>query len=491
MLDSVRVRLTLWYTAVLTLVLIVLALITYFIFWRSTLQRTDVSLSELSEAFLTTLDAETKDQSGPGSLKEAGQVAINEHRFRDHVFAIFDDAGNVVVTSEGLPTAPAPASGSSPGGPLSSASFQRFLDTSSRADRLFGKVKGGKSGYRAFARRFSSSGKTYTLVILQSLHAQQEMLEEVTATFAWVIPIAIVLAGVGGYFLARKSLAPVVAMSSQAGRIGAANLHERLAVQNERDELGHLAQSFNSLLDRLSQSFERQQRFMADASHELRTPVAILRGEAEVALSQQARSLEEYRESLEVLHQEAARLTHIVEDLFTLTRADAGQYPLQPRDFYLDELVGECVHSARTLALAKKISLNLEESAESPIHADESLLRRMILNLLDNAIKYTPEGGRVTVTCKLVGGEYVVGITDTGGGIPAELQPRIFERFFRADKARSRVENDGGGAGLGLSISRWIAEAHHGRLELTSSDSVGSTFTAYLPTEPFPSAAGS
>jgi two-component system, OmpR family, sensor kinase len=489
MLDSVRVRLTLWYTAVLTLVLIVLALITYFIFWRSTLQRTDVNLSELSEAFLTTLDAETKDQSGPDSLKFAGQVAINEHRFRDHVFAIFDDAGNTVVSSQDVPLA-ATANGSSVGG-SSSSSFQHFLDATSSSDRLFGKVKGGKSGYRAFARRFSSSGKTYTLVILQSLHAQQEMLEEVTATFAWVIPIAIVLASVGGYFLARKSLAPVVAMSSQAGRIGASNLHERLAVQNERDELGHLAQSFNSLLDRLSQSFERQQRFMADASHELRTPVAILRGEAEVALSQQARSMQEYRESLEVLHQEAARLTHIVEDLFTLTRADAGQYPLQPRDFYLDELLGECVHSTRTLALARKISLNLEESSESPIHADESLLRRMILNLLDNAIKYSPEGGRVTVTCNRVGDEYVVSITDTGGGISTELQPRIFERFFRADKARSRAENDGGGAGLGLSISRWIAEAHCGRLELTRSDSAGSTFTAYLPTRPFPSSTGS
>jgi heavy metal sensor kinase len=273
-------------------------------------------------------------------------------------------------------------------------------------------------------------------------------------------------------------------MSSQAGRIGAANLHERLAVHNERDELGQLARSFNSLLDRLSESFERQRRFMADASHELRTPVAILRGEAEVALSQQARSLEEYRESLSVLHQEAERLTHIVEDLFTLTRADAGQYPLQPRDFYLDELVAECAHSARTLALAKKISLTFDGAAESPIHADESLLRRMILNLLDNAIKYTPEGGRVAVTCRRQGDEYTLSITDTGTGIPAELQPRIFERFFRADEARSRSQSDGGGAGLGLAISRWIAEAHQGRLELTRSDSTGSTFTASLPSKP-------
>ena len=490
MLDSVRVRLTLWYTAVLAVVLVALSLITYFIFWQSTVQRTDANLAELSNAFLTTLDAEINDQSGPDAFKLAGQVAITEHRFRDHIFAIFDAKGNLVVSSQDVPLA-APAMDAVPVGLLSSDSFQRFLNASSRSERFFGKVRGSKAGYRSFARHFSSGGRSGTLVILQSLHAQQEMLEEVTATFAWVIPIAILLAGLGGYFLARKSLAPVVAMSSQAGRIGAAKLHERLAVQNDKDELGHLARSFNGLLDRLSQSFERQQRFMADASHELRTPVAILRGEAEVALSQQARSLEEYRESLGVLHQEAERLTHIVEDLFTLTRADAGQYPLQPRDFYLDELVGECVHSARTLALAKKISLNFEEASESPIRADESLLRRMLLNLLDNAIKYTPEGGRVTVTCKRVADEYVLCITDTGGGIPAELQPRIFERFFRADKARSRSENDGGGAGLGLSISRWIAEAHHGRLELTSSDSVGSTFTAYLPTEPFPSATGS
>lgn len=480
MLDSVRVRLTLWYSAVLALVLVLLSLITYFIFWRSTVQRTDVSLAELSNAFLTTLAAEVKDQHGSDRLKPAAEVAITEHRFRDHVFAIFDASGKVVVSSQDVPPAN-PGSDSSPAGLLSSPSLQRFLDAASRSDRVFGEVQGDQAGYRGFARHFSSDGKAYILVILQSLHPQREMLQEVTSTFAWVIPIAILLASGGGYFLARKSLAPVVAMSRQAGHIGAANLHERLAVHNERDELGHLARSFNSLLDRLSQSFERQQRFMADASHELRTPVAILRGESEVALSQESRSAEEYRETLGVLHQEAERLTHIVEDLFTLTRADAGQYPLQPRDFYLDELITECVHSARTLALAKKICLNFDGAPESPIHADEPLLRRMILNLLDNAIKYTPEGGRVAVSCRRAGDEYALSITDTGAGIPVELQPRIFERFFRADKARSRSESDGGGAGLGLSISRWIAEAHLGRLELTRSDSTGSTFTAYLP----------
>jgi two-component system OmpR family sensor kinase len=480
MLDSVRVRLTAWYTGLLALFLVLLALVTYFIFWRNTLQRTDSNLAELSETFLTTLRSEMEDQPGPDILKNSAQVAIIEHRFRDQVYALLGPTGELLISTKDLP-APNPPDRYSPAALLTSSAFRSFAEASTHAEVLFQNVKGGKDGYRGFSRRFELKGQTYTLIILQSLHAQEEMLEGIRQTFEWVIPLALLLASVGGYFLARKSLAPVVAMSSQAGRIGAANLHERLAVQNEKDELGHLARSFNGLLDRLDQSFERQQRFMADASHELRTPVAILRGEAEVSLSRPERGPEEYRESLRVLHEEAQRLTHIVEDLFTLTRADAGQYPLTPREFYLDELVADCVHSARTLALAKNISLTCEAEQELPIHADESLLRRMILNLLDNAIKYTPANGNVTVAGSVSGKEYALSITDSGEGIPAELQPRIFERFFRADKARSRSETDGSGAGLGLSIARWIAEAHLGRLELTRTDASGSTFTAFLP----------
>ncbi len=481
MLDSIRTRLTLWYTSVLAVVIVVLCVVAYFIFWRSAVRRTDANLVELSDSFLVTLRAELEDQSGPDVFRAAAQVAIDEHHFRDTLYAIADQTGKVILTSLETPSANAPSKAARR--VLSSASFQSFLDESLRSDRLFVHIPVTEAGYRGFARRFSARGNSYTLIILQSLHPQKEMMEEAGSLFAWLIPVAVLLASGGGYFLARRTLAPVVAMSSQAGRIGEANLHERLAVQNEKDELGHLARSFNGLLDRLAESFDRQRRFMADASHELRTPVAILRGESEVALSQQARAPEEYRESLSVLHHEAERLTHIVEDLFTLTRADAGQYPLQPSDFYLDELIAECVHSTRTLAQAKKISLTFEGAAESPIHADESLLRRMLLNLLDNAIKYTPDFGRVTVACSRNGKEYAVSIADTGAGIPEELRPRIFERFFRADKARSRSESDGGGAGLGLAISRWIAEAHHGRLELTRSDSTGSTFTAYLPVD--------
>jgi heavy metal sensor kinase len=388
---------------------------------------------------------------------------------------VFDPKGNVLTSSQDLPNE------GSPPDLLTSRSFDKLLNDATGADRMFGNVKGGRSGYRGVARKFPLRGQTYTLVILQSLHPQAEMLEEVRHTFAWVIPIAILLASAGGYFLARKSLAPVVAMSRQAGRIGAENLHERLPIQNARDELGRLATAFNELLERVDQSFERQRRFMSDASHELRTPAAILRGESEVALSRTERPAEEYRESLAVLHAEAQRLTQIVEDLFTLTRADAGQYPLSPHDFYLDELLADCTHAARSLASAKQIALTCQVPEELPINADEALLRRMILNLLDNAIKYTRPGGHVTVSCERSGSEYSLSVTDSGPGIPADLHSRVFERFFRADKARTHSGNDGGGAGLGLSIARWIAEAHHGRLILAHSDNKGSTFTALLP----------
>jgi signal transduction histidine kinase len=264
-------------------------------------------------------------------------------------------------------------------------------------------------------------------------------------------------------------------MSAQASHIGAENLEARLSIRNPSDELGQLAQSFNSLLDRLSASFDRQKRFVADASHELRTPVAILCGETEVVLGKDGRSEAEYRETLRILGGESKRLKQIVEDLFTLARADAGQYPLSYREFYLDELAAECVKNVRTLAAPKEIKVTCQSSGEALIRGDETLVRRMLLNLLDNAIY---------VGCEPEDGSYRLSVKDSGPGVPPELHTRIFERFFRADKARSRREEDGGGAGLGLSIGAWIAAAHGGKLELTESDGNGSLFTAILPKRP-------
>jgi len=362
---------------------------------------------------------------------------------------------------------------------FASSAFQRFAEAARGQDSQLQTIRGKRGGLRAYSRQFKADGQTYVLIVLHSLHAQNEVLETIRLTFTWMIVVGLLLAGTGGYFLARKSLAPVVEMGAHAKRIGASNLHERLPVLNASDELGQLATIFNDLLNRLDQSFERQRRFIADASHELRTPLAILRGEAEVAMSQ-GRTASEYLESLRILHEDTSRLIKIVEDLFTLSRADSGQYLLSSENVYLEELVADCAHSVRTLAGERKIKVSVDAAFECLVHGDAALLRRMILNLLDNAIKYTAEGGHVEISSCATAEACEVHVTDSGPGIPPEIQPRIFERFFRADPARTRSGREGG-AGLGLSIAQWIAQAHHGRLALLHSDTRGSHFAVYLP----------
>jgi two-component system, OmpR family, sensor kinase len=478
MFDSVRVRLTLWYTLVLAGVLICLAVLTYFLYARNISERTDGNIKQLAEAFITTFHAEMSDETGPNAVKDAAHAAMLEHHFRNTVFVLTDDSGAVQQSSFDVP--PAEHSKDSLSAEIVSADSFRSLVSSAKTGELE-TIRGGKDGYRGLAMSFSSRGQMFRLVVLQSLHQQKEMLDNIRYTFLWAIPVALVLASMGGYFLARKSLAPIAAMASQARHMGAADLSQRLAVANEHDELGHLAQTFNQLLDRLEKSFEQQRRFMADASHELRTPVAILRGETEVTLAKAERSPTEYRQTLSVLREESSRLARIIEDLFTLARADAGQYPLILKRAYFDEISEEVLVRARSLAVSKNITLSSAIEHDLPIRADEGLLQRMLLNLVDNAIKYSPPGSTVTLICRGENGRYVVSVCDNGPGIPMDLQAKVFDRFFRADKARSRPEGDTSGAGLGLSIARWIAEAHNGQLVLARSDSSGSTFTATLP----------
>jgi len=486
MLDSVRSRLTLWYSGLFGAFLILLAALTYFLYWRSTRERLDTNLLELSETYATTFSAELKDEKEAGGIQSAARVAMIEHRFRDVVYAIVDAQDQVILSSLDLPATQeletvTPKIFTSP-------EFQELERAAATGSGAYRNVPGGKNGFRGYARGLPPTDRGVSLIILQSLHPQHEIMEDIRYTFYWIIPIALLLASGGGYFLARKSLAPVTLMAAQARGMGASHMSERLRVSNPHDELGTLALSFNELLDRLEKSFEQQRRFVADASHELRTPVAILRGETEVTLSRPDRTPEEYRETLAILRDESQRLAHIIEDLFTLTRADAGQYPLNLREVYLDELAADVLRRTRSLAISKGIALTSSIQPELPLQADEDLLRRMLLNLLDNAIKYTPAGGKVNVDCQREGNAYVLRVTDTGPGIPQELQARIFERFFRADKARSRSDGDTGGAGLGLSIALWIAEAHHGRLELTRSDASGTAFTAFLSAPARPSA---
>ncbi len=481
MFNSVRSRLTLWYAAVLTCTLLVLSLVIYWIVKQSVLVRMDASLVELSDSFLATLEAELSDAPRAEGIPSAARQSMLEHQYPGHSFAVLTSANELLASSSELSSA-VPQKHGDPNPETSASTLQACLATLS-SPKPFRDLRSKRGGARCYARKFSAAGNSYQLVVLASLHPESELLENIRIALGWLVPFTILLASAGGYFLARKSLAPVADMTSQADRIGESTIHDRLPIQNPQDELGRLAATFNRLLDRLDLAFERQRRFIADASHELRTPVAILMGESEVALSQDARSTAEYRESLSILHHEARRLSRVVDDMFTLSRADAGQYPVTPREFYLDELASDCVQSLRSLAAAKSISLSIYSPSELPIVADESLIRRMLLNLFDNAIKYTPSGGAVSVSINSLPDAAEISIIDNGPGIPPEFQSRIFERFFRADQARTRA-NSGSGAGLGLSIAKWIAEAHHGTIELARSDSVGSVFTARIPRNP-------
>ncbi len=517
MLDSVRVRLTLWYTGVLALLLVFLSAGTYWLVALTMERRTFIAMAEISQGFLATLQSEYKNQlkerAGPEALHAAALEAAKEFRLRDHRFAVLDSAGNVLAENEALPAAPEPAgatsqpeipaevvrrlAGRSQAEPTRSSQpeipsevLRHLIAGTAGAPRRLQDLTLGGEHFRARVLQSEVGGSEISIVTLQSVEAERQLVGDIRKTLFWMIPVMLAIVSAGGYFLARKSLAPVVAMSEKAARMGAQNLDERLPVLNPRDELGRLASTFNDLLERLDRSLEQQRRFMADASHELRSPVSIIRGEAEVALSQ-ARQPEEYRESLAISLEEARRLSQIVDDLFTLARADAGQYPLHPRDFYLEELAADCVRAARSMAAARGSILGYEPDGEMPIRADEALVRRLTMNLLDNAIKYTPEGGKITVSCQRVRGEYSLTVRDGGPGIPDEAREKIFERFFRLDPARTQERRaleapeaaapPTAGAGLGLAIARWIAEAHHGRLVLVRSDASGSTFAAFLP----------
>jgi two-component system, OmpR family, sensor kinase len=483
MISSVRFRLTFYYTAAFALVLFVLAFSMYAILKTENLKRIDTDISQLADSFLATVQAELKDQAGPDPVKLSIDEAIAEHSFRDYLFAVFGSDGKLVEASPAN-FSMQERSGFSSETFFGSPSFQALPAGRDGSSQDFANVKGGGEHFRRYVRRFPTPQGTYVLVVLFSLRQPEEFLESIRHTFALVIPLGILLASAGGYFLARRALAPVASMSEQASLIDATNLDDRLAVVNEGDELGGLARSFNQLLDRLARSIEQQRRFMADASHELRTPIAILRGEADVALARPERSTGEYRESLQILREEARRLSQIVENLFTLARADAGNYPLTKTHFYLDELLADCVRAARTLAAAKNIHLNSHSEEELLVEADEALIHRMVLNLIDNAIKFTRPGGRVSIGARREGAGYLVAVEDSGTGIPSELQSRVFERFFRADQARTHQNDAGTGAGLGLAISRWIAEAHDGTLKLSRSNANGSVFVAYLQAPP-------
>jgi two-component system, OmpR family, heavy metal sensor histidine kinase CusS len=331
---------------------------------------------------------------------------------------------------------------------------------------------------RVLATQAHLSGRTYRIQVAAPMDDYQDALNH----FKWVLlllsPLLLLLASAGGYWMSRHALTPVDAITRSAQMITSRNLSSRLTVPRTGDELQRLSDTLNGMLERLESAFKRITQFTADASHELRTPVALMRTTAELSL-RKARPEAEYREALAFILRELESVSSLIEKLMVLARSDSGVEALQFARVDLVDTLRRACQQGRTLAEAKILHFR-EQLAEGPmiVEGDEQALERLFLILIDNAVKYTPAGGEASTSLSETVGFAVAEIRDTGIGIHEADLPHIFERFYRADKARSR---EIGGAGLGLPIGRWIAEAHGGTIEVESTLGQGSIFRVRLP----------
>jgi heavy metal sensor kinase len=319
--------------------------------------------------------------------------------------------------------------------------------------------------------------ESYTYLVGYPLSEVRDLLQSLYVIFLVLFPIALLVSVFGGFALAKKSLSPVDDITRRTRRITAESLDQSLPLRPSDDEIGRLTVTINDMIRRLHESFLRIRQFSADASHELRTPLTIVRGEIEIAL-RSPKTPEGYRRVLESTLEEILRLTSIIDNLLTLAKADRGLYRAEFSEVDMKTLLDELFEDSCILASEKHIAVTLEAGSPVMIVGDRLRLRQLFLNLIDNAIKYTPEGGKVTLALERENGLVVFRVTDTGIGIPDADLPRIFDRFYRVDKARSR---EMGGTGLGLSIAKWIAELHRGTITVESEVLKGSVFTVRLP----------
>ena len=460
MIKSFRLQLTAWYLLFFTLLFMLFSIFFYQVLSRALHKRMDETLSSELNTGIGLFGAEMAELKDDAHA--AATEAMSEIKIRGVLVAIFQDGQFLASTA-----------------PFNNAELSAIAARAAAArdeEILTGVAHYGIGAGRAVARRCVIRGRQYILIAVGSLDAVTADLAVVKDVIYVALPLAVLLAGIGGFILAAKSLAPLRWMADQARTITEKNLHNRLDIGAANNELQLLSKSFNELLARLDRSFETMRRFVADASHELRTPIAIIRGEADVALNQERRPAE-YRDSLAIIQDESRRLSRLIDDLLNLARADSGHVALRIEEFYFSDLLADCCRSLHIVADAKRITLECRCPEDVTFPGDQELLRRLILNLLDNAIRYTPEGGKISVELERNGGELRLQVADTGVGIDPEAAGHIFERFYRGDQARSRQN---GGFGLGLSIVRWIAESHNGTVEVSSKPGKGSTFTVLL-----------
>lgn len=451
---SLRSRLTGWYSVLLVLTLAVFSALVLWLNWQQVLEGFDESL----EATSATADNVMREEAR--ELKDLSRAAAEMTEVvhpKDIVVAVLDDRG--------VPLAPGSTELPLPGESKSWLSGARTRSIQGPSGRL----------WRVTLRRGEAEGKRYVIAVGAPLDEPLDAWHELVKACAFGIPLAVAFAIWGGWWIGRRGLRPLEQMVGESRAITARTPDTRLTVPRAIPELEQLAGSFNVVLERLGSALSTQRRFMADASHELRTPVSIMRTAAEVTLGRPDREDAEYRDALAVVAQQASRLARLVDDMLVLARADGTAYPVHASRVDLAALVAEAVQDLRPHAVEKQIEVTTS-LAFAEVTADETLLRRMVVNLVANALTYTPAGGFVDIALVRDTANFVLRVTDTGAGIPLADRERVFERFVRLDPARSA-----GGAGLGLSIARWVAEAHKGTLQIDTSGPEGTVFVARLP----------
>lgn len=442
---SVRLKMTLAYSAALAAILLIFAVATFMFTRGQLIGQLSVELHADLSAIQELLE---HDPGELGELEEHGVVALFRVERDNHV--LYETSG-----------------------------WRRLqLVVAATADVERSALGADEHYYRLTNKSSSTGGVSTRLLVARS----EESVRRAIRSLAWVIglgfPLTLVLAVAGGYVLAGRMLSPVGAMARKAHEITAEKLSDRLPVKSPHDEFGQLATAFNTMLARMEDSFDRLRRFTADASHELRTPLTALRSVGEVALRDQ-RDATAYRETIESMLEDTDRLTRLVDSLLTLARADSGRIDVVREPVDLSALAQEVMDFLRALADERSQQLSIETPGAVEVEADRGMIRQAVVNLIDNAIKYTPSSGQIRVTVRRSAtGEAFIEVGDSGPGIPSEERERIFERFYRIDKARSREH---GGVGLGLAIARWSVESQAGRIEVESVPGKGSTFRIVFP----------
>lgn len=454
--QTLRFRLTLWNT-----VLVIIMLLVNLLAIREGVRWT---ISRMVDEFITEesiLAGDTVRRLGgrPGDLRDDLNRQATSHPRRHLFIQLLDGRGGIAWSSD-----------QSPAPPLLPAGVVSFHTP----------VTSGEN--RVVCREVSAPGRAGVVVRVGcSLRRAQLEMDRFTDMLLEVAAFLLLAAPVGGYVLARRATRPVAQIISTAARLNPAHLRERLPLRGTRDELDRLSETINRLLDRIAEYVRQNREFTANAAHELRSPLTALQSSLEVALNAD-RTTEEYKELLSVLLEECEQMRVLVNQLLVLAEGDAGRLRLHPRPVRLDQLVARSLEMFRAVAEAAGVEVSLARLEPAVIQGDGSRLWQVVNNLLDNAVKFTPAGGRVTLALFFDGGgrPCVLDVADTGVGIAARDLPHIFERFYQGDKARDR-ETPARGLGLGLSICQAVVAAHGGTIEAVSAPGRGATFRVRFP----------